>query len=395
MDAKLEANWRLPGGQNFYGHRKKWGKMNQYRSIYPGFWTGRTGKEIRKKGASSQLLAIYLITCSHSHPTGLFYIPLCFMSHETGLLDSEVADALKELNAVGFCTYDYRSDWVYVKNMVKHQIGSDLQPGDKRIKWMETALENADKSTPKLTKEFLSKYKEAYNLFSDQKTPPSKKRSLSKKTEKPLPLQEKPEAPPKVLQEKKEAPPKGLQEKTEAPPKPDTDTDTDTDTEKKKKACPEPLRVAGPSSENPKNWQDDLAVQLQDAVFIQILTNKKGQTFSVNESRIQEWEELFPAVDIKQELRNLTAWSQANPTQRKTFGGMESFIVRWLKKEQNRGGPGPRGPDRPIEPGPRPTFKNPGELKIFEADFEARRQETQKMIQQIRDKYQAERSAGP
>jgi len=172
-------------------------------------------------------------------------------------------------------------------------------------------------------------------------------------------------------------------------------TDTDTDTEKKKKACPEPLRVAGPSSENPKNWQDDLAVQLQDAVFIQILTNKKGQTFSVNESRIQEWEELFPAVDIKQELRNLTAWSQANPTQRKTFGGMESFIVRWLKKEQNRGGPGPRGPDRPIEPGPRPTFKNPGELKIFEADFEARRQETQKMIQQIRDKYQAERSAGP
>ena len=39
--------------------------------------------------------------------------------------------------------------------------------------------------------------------------------------------------------------------------------------------------------------------------------------------------------------RKMRAWSLANPNQRKTARGVNAFIVRWLSREQDKGG-GPR-----------------------------------------------------
>jgi hypothetical protein len=47
------------------------------------------------------------------------------------------------------------------------------------------------------------------------------------------------------------------------------------------------------------------------------------------------WKELYPAVDVRQELRSMKGWLIANPTRRKTKSGIKKFINNWLSKAQN------------------------------------------------------------
>lgn len=63
-----------------------------------------------------------------------------------------------------------------------------------------------------------------------------------------------------------------------------------------------------------------------------------GTEYSVTVEQCQEWAGLYPAVDVIQQLRNMRGWLDANPAKRKTKRGINAFIVRWLAKEQDKGG---------------------------------------------------------
>lgn len=71
---------------------------------------------------------------------------------------------------------------------------------------------------------------------------------------------------------------------------------------------------------------------------IQIPLND-GSLYDVEEHQAQEWKELFPAVDVIQELKKMRAWCDANPSKRKTKRGVKAFIVKWLMREQDKGKP--------------------------------------------------------
>ena len=86
-----------------------------------------------------------------------------------------------------------------------------------------------------------------------------------------------------------------------------------------------------PSFENSKHDADD--------VFIQLPLNDK--TFhSVLNTDVEHYKELYPAVDVEQELRSMLGWLEGNPRKRKTRSGIKSFITSWLSKTQNQGGVG-------------------------------------------------------
>ncbi len=70
--------------------------------------------------------------------------------------------------------------------------------------------------------------------------------------------------------------------------------------------------------------------------------NDKSE-FPIFEADTDKWSDLYPAVDVMQELRNMRGWLDANPTRRKTKAGVRRFVVGWLAKEQNKGGSAPRG----------------------------------------------------
>lgn len=59
--------------------------MRDYAKVSPRFWLGETGRELRKAGAEAQVVAFYLMTSPHANMLGLYYLPVLYLAHETGL----------------------------------------------------------------------------------------------------------------------------------------------------------------------------------------------------------------------------------------------------------------------------------------------------------------------
>lgn len=72
-----------------------------------------------------------------------------------------------------------------------------------------------------------------------------------------------------------------------------------------------------------------------EPAVITLTLNDKSQ-FPVTDTDIRNWQELYPAVNILQELRNMKGWLDANPAKRKTKAGIRRFINGWLSREQDK-----------------------------------------------------------
>lgn len=88
-----------------------------------------------------------------------------------------------------------------------------------------------------------------------------------------------------------------------------------------------------PEGETPPD--NHLPIGSYSQVLITITLNDKTE-YPISEADIEGWKELYPAVDIMQELRKMKGWADANPTKRKTKAGIKRFINAWLAKEQDR-----------------------------------------------------------
>ena len=89
-----------------------------------------------------------------------------------------------------------------------------------------------------------------------------------------------------------------------------------------------------------KNKEKDIIVQndLENRIepsIIQLTLNDKT-LYDVTQNDFNEYEELYPNVDIMQELRKMKGWLNANPTKRKTKRGIKRFINNWLSREQDK-----------------------------------------------------------
>ena len=98
----------------------------------------------------------------------------------------------------------------------------------------------------------------------------------------------------------------------------DKSLDIDTDIEDTEDSCAEPVTVSAPP-------------------IISIILNDKS-FFDVSPEDYNRWCELYPAVNVMQELRKMSSWSTDNPKRRKTKSGIRRFINAWLSKEQDKGG---------------------------------------------------------
>ena len=80
--------------------------------------------------------------------------------------------------------------------------------------------------------------------------------------------------------------------------------------------------------------QSDLKNRIEPSI-IQLTLNDKT-LYDVTQSDFNEYEELYPNVDVMQELRKMKGWLNANPTKRKTKRGIKRFINNWLSREQDK-----------------------------------------------------------
>lgn len=63
-----------------------------------------------------------------------------------------------------------------------------------------------------------------------------------------------------------------------------------------------------------------------------------GSFYDVTLKDVEEFESLYPAVDVRNALLEMKDWCIKNNTKRKTRRGIRTFITFWLGKEQDRGG---------------------------------------------------------
>ncbi len=110
-----------------------------------------------------------------------------------------------------------------------------------------------------------------------------------------------------------------------------------------RKACTPPAQNGSNQEENqeikPGNKpKASAATALSLGVTIGTLPLNTGEEFVITDMMLAEWQALYPAVDVKQQLRSMKGWCQANLRNRKTKAGIPRFIVGWLGREQNKGG---------------------------------------------------------
>lgn len=138
------------------------------------------------------------------------------------------------------------------------------------------------------------------------------------------------------------------QRSTEANRSQHTETDTDTETETNTESL---SFKPGSSHEQAKltktQEKTTTSAELQRGALsstpikgapVISLTLNDGSLHVVTQADVAHWAELYPAVDILQELRKMAGWLESNPAKRKTKRGIARFITSWLGRTQDRGG---------------------------------------------------------
>ncbi|MEK8489546.1 DNA-binding protein [Escherichia coli] len=136
--------------------------MRDYAKVSPRFWLGETGRELRKAGAEAQVVAFYLMTSPHANMLGLYYLPVLYLAHETGLGLEGASKGLKRAVEAGFCSYDHDAEMVWVHEMAAWQVGKTLKPGDNRC----AGVRNEYASLPEnaFLSAFYDRYKTDFHL---------------------------------------------------------------------------------------------------------------------------------------------------------------------------------------------------------------------------------------
>jgi hypothetical protein len=97
--------------------------------------------------------------------------------------------------------------------------------------------------------------------------------------------------------------------------------------EEKKEDCPTPGEA--PASGRPLD---------EPTEFIFECVGQGAKSWTLTKSKLSEYLEAYPDLDVRAEIRKSRQWIRDNPTNRKTAKGMPAFLNRWLSRAQNNGG---------------------------------------------------------
>lgn len=269
--------------------------MRNYAKVSSEFWINPIGKKIKDCGLEAKVIAPYLITCSHANMIGFYYLPLLFISHETGIPLDGVLKGLKDLIEIKFCSYDFSAECIWVHDMAETELGLSLKENDKRV----IHVKNVYKKLPSipLLRVFYERYATSFYLESFSKDPSEGFRSQDQKQDQ----EQKQKHDQKQFQKQDDVGATGV-----AP-------------------SSSPLKI--PVNKSlclvKTTLTIDIAIPLQN-----------NHPFLITPSQLENWQKIYPNIDVFQELRKIQAWNESNPSERKTESTILRHINSWLAKEQ-------------------------------------------------------------
>ena len=101
------------------------------------------------------------------------------------------------------------------------------------------------------------------------------------------------------------------------------------------------------SSSSPDSCVETPSVSSPEQVLLLFPCDGSPDSWAMTSKHCEQWESLFPSLEILSESRNALAWVLADPARKKTAKGMPRFLVGWFGRSQNRGGKQSKNPDDP------------------------------------------------
>lgn len=90
--------------------------MRDYGKVHSTFWSSPTTAGL---SPNAKMLALYLMTCTHSTIAGVFRLPDGYVAEDIGWSPGDVLEAFRELSAAGFAKRCESTKWVWVVNHLK------------------------------------------------------------------------------------------------------------------------------------------------------------------------------------------------------------------------------------------------------------------------------------
>lgn len=313
--------------------------MARYRKVEVKTWVDNKFRQLSPMPPSGRGLWLFLMTGPFTGPIpGLFRAGRAAMAEELEWNIEAFDEAFQEVSSQGMAKADFKERLVWLPNALKHN-----KPESPNVvrSWRDEiellpecdlkneAIANIRNHLMALGTAYLQAFDE---ILTDENKPSAK--AYRKASPKTTPNQEQ-------EQEQEQEEDQNLLRGAEkiSPPPPEENLESCGlnlhDGTRPAHAGPErrPLSAGVPEMPRP-----------DDPEFIRLPLND-GSEFSVTESLVSEFESLYPAVDVRQALRNQRGWLLSDLRRRKTARGIKKFITGWLAKDQNRGGN--RGRDSP------------------------------------------------
>ena len=136
--------------------------MRDYAIVSPKFWTGQTGMVLKEAGPEAVIVALYLMTSPHANMIGVYHCPIAYIAIDTGLSIEGASKGLASAIDAGFCTFDADANYVFVREFAAYQVGSKLEPSDKRCIGVRNALNKVPHGKSRLG--FQARYTVSFNL---------------------------------------------------------------------------------------------------------------------------------------------------------------------------------------------------------------------------------------
>lgn len=268
--------------------------MREYGSIKTEFWSDLA---LQQLATHAKLLAVYLLTGPHTNMLGCFRLPIGYVAEDLNWDGQTVSQAFSELAQINFLIRDTESHWILITHF---------------LAWNPIENPNQGKSLSKLFKRVphqTTVFKPLLKILL------AHTKYLDKDFQNHLATLSKPFRNQEQKQEQKQ---EKIQNQDDDVGKPSNDSLPSNNSTSKN-----PLVLIKKGEINSNTNEAILTVPLQN-----------GNEFVINATDVDEWKKTYPDIDVVQELRQLRAWNDANPTARKTPAQILRHINSWLAKEQ-------------------------------------------------------------
>lgn len=266
--------------------------MREYGSVKTQFWSDLPYQNL---STHAKLLAVYLLTGPHTNMLGCFRLPMGYVAEDLKWDVETASKAFSELDQIRFLIRDSESNWILITNFLDWNPIENPNQGKSLSKLFKRVPTQSMVFKP-LTISLLAQTKHLDEGFRNHLV------TLSQ---------------PFQNQEQDQEQNQEKNQEQDVVGKPSINDDLPSSSPKT------PLLI------NKKNGVDSFPAE----EFIDIPL-QNNDVFIAGKMDIHTWKKTYPNIDVLQELHQIRAWNEANPSARKSRSQILRHINAWLAKEQ-------------------------------------------------------------